>query len=181
MSERPFTPLRLLPHPSSPALGISSLEVGLRRDGGQLRMHWSLKADMQRLLLPAPGPARQADRLWEHSCFELFAAELPAYREFNVSPDGAWAVYDFRDYRQAADTAVPVPDPGLVVTQDYRPLHWQLDVSLALAALPARTRRIGLSAVLESIDGERAYWALAHPGPEPDFHAAAAFVVDWPA
>ncbi len=173
--------LRLLPHPASPDLGIRALEVDLQRDARQLRLIWCLRGDMQRLLLPAPGQPRRADRLWEHSCFELFAAAAPAYREFNFAPDGAWAVYDFDDYRQAAATAVPDLDPAVRVTQDYRPLQWRLTVELASAALPVMTRRLGLSAVLESIDGERAYWALAHPGAAPDFHALAAFTLEWQA
>ncbi len=174
-----LSPQQLLPHPDSPDIGIRSLEVGLERDGASLRLDWCLRGDMPRLCLPAPGQPRRADRLWEHSCFELFAAAVPAYREFNVAPDGAWAVYDFSGYREPLDS--PALDLPPRVSQDYRPLQWRFTMHLPLTAIPAGTTRLGLSAVLESVDGERAYWALAHPGARPDFHAVEAFILDWTA
>ena len=40
--------------------------------------------------------------------------------------------------------------------------------------------RAGLSAVLEADDGTRAFWALAHPPGQPDFHHADAFALSLP-
>lgn len=177
MSQPSLPPQRLLPHPGSPDLGVSALEVSLQRDAASLQLNWCLRGDMQRLSLPAPGEPRRADRLWEHSCFELFAAAAPAYREFNVAPDGAWAVYDFSAYRQPL--VGPAVELAPRVSQDYRPLQWRFTMQLPLAAIPAGTRRLGLSAVLESLEGERAYWALAHHGETPDFHDPEVFILDW--
>src|SRR3546814_17205573 len=41
------------------------------------------------------------DGLWESTCFEAFLTEegQPDYTEFNYSPDGRWACYQFDDYR----------------------------------------------------------------------------------
>jgi hypothetical protein len=33
----------------------------------------------------------------------MMAGEGPEYREFNFSPSGEWALYDFRGYRDASD------------------------------------------------------------------------------
>jgi hypothetical protein len=31
-------------------------------------------------------------------------------------------------------------------------------------------RAVGLSAVIEEVDGSKSYWALRHPPGQPDFH-----------
>jgi hypothetical protein len=36
--------------------------------------------------------------------------------------------------------------------------------------------RIGLAAVLETMDGDLGYWALSHPADHPDFHRRESFV-----
>jgi hypothetical protein len=50
------------------------------------------------------------------------------------------------------------------------------DPSLAAQA----SARMGLSAVIEEVDGTRSYWALAHPPGDPDFHHPACFGIELP-
>jgi hypothetical protein len=38
--------------------------------------------------------------------------------------------------------------------------------------------RLGLSAVIEDIDGRLSYWALKHPPGKPDFHHPDSFALD---
>ncbi|MBI1251562.1 MAG: hypothetical protein GC189_08835 [Alphaproteobacteria bacterium] len=38
--------------------------------------------------------------------------------------------------------------------------------------------RVGLSAVIETIDGGKSYWAIAHPSERPDFHHSDSFVCE---
>ena len=38
--------------------------------------------------------------------------------------------------------------------------------------------RLGLCAVIEETDGQKSYWAAAHPPGKPDFHHADSFVVE---
>jgi hypothetical protein len=52
-----------------------------------------------------------------------------------------------------------------------------LNLSLTCALPPALITptaaarlEVGVSAVLQSSSGELSYWAVAHPGSEPDFH-----------
>jgi hypothetical protein len=40
--------------------------------------------------------------------------------------------------------------------------------------------RIGLSAVIEDVDGGLSYWALAHPSDKPDFHHPDSFALTLP-
>jgi hypothetical protein len=46
--------------------------------------------------------------------------------------------------------------------------------------LPHGAKRLGLSAVIEAVDGAMSYWALAHPSAKPDFHHPDSFVLDLP-
>ena len=49
-------------------------------------------------------------------------------------------------------------------------LNVDLDLSQTPDLMEARILHLGLSAVIEAMDGTKSYWALAHaPGP-PDFH-----------
>lgn len=43
-------------------------------------------------------------------------------------------------------------------------------LSLANIVLPANILEVGVSCVLEHNNGEKSYWALSHPGKQPDFH-----------
>jgi hypothetical protein len=119
--------------------------------------------------MPAPGTRP----LWQHTCCELFVARhgTPAYEELNFSPTGDWAAYAFRDYRQggAAEVAHPVIEvrisPGML----------ELRAAVRVAEGPAR---LGLSAVIEEVDGRLSYWALRHAPGKPDFHHPHAFAME---
>ena len=60
-----------------------------------------------------------------------------------------------------------------------------LSARIAITALPelaqAASIDAGLTAVIETIDGARSYWALAHGGDKPDFHDLATFALRVPA
>ena len=143
---------------------------------------YELHADLARLLIPAPQPSAAADALWQHTCFEFFAAYdgAPGYHEYNFSPSGQWAAYAFADYRQR-ESAVVLPPPRTHLERHHDRLV--LDVILPPAALPMRSAgsaaglRVGLSAVVETEDGQCSYWALRHPVGRPDFHHRDAFAL----
>jgi hypothetical protein len=129
--------------------------------------------------LPPPTLAGPADELWRHTCCELFVGVIdnPDYREFNFSPSGQWAIYDFSAYRM----------PGVTATKEY-PLHqfsttpsgWRLIARIPSGLLPQPQTAIlefGLSVVLEAANGALSYWALAHAREKPDFHDRAGFIL----
>ncbi|MFN7900664.1 MAG: DOMON-like domain-containing protein [Synechococcaceae cyanobacterium] len=59
-------------------------------------------------------------------------------------------------------------------------LDLDLEALLSTEASDAALQ-LGVTAVLESVDGAISYWALAHPAPEADFHHRAGFCVQLPA
>src|SRR5215831_18468784 len=101
MSALPAFPRHLLsPHPASPRGPVRELGVSVGRDGGLLVLTYSLTGDLDAVLLPPPAPPERTDELWRHTCFEAFLARAGAgYLEFNLSPSGQWAAYEFERYR----------------------------------------------------------------------------------
>ncbi len=54
----------------------------------------------------------------------------------------------------------------------------QLEAVIAAADLPVgEPLELGLTAVIEEIDGSHTYWALHHPEARPDFHHRAGFTL----
>lgn len=125
--------------------------------------------------------APRRDGLWQHTCCELFIRRDDGgatYREFNFSPCGAWAAYDFVDYRvQAPLPAVAVPR----IRSHADEAGYVVEVHLPAGCLPpcgaAGGWRFGLAAVLEAGDGGLSWWALCHPAARPDFHHREGFAL----
>jgi len=116
------------------------------------------------------------DGLWQRTCFEAFVRQGDnAYVEFNLSPSGQWAAYDFDSYRSGMrNREVLAPK----ITVESGPFEVVLTADLDVADLSGA---LALSAVIEETDGTKSYWALAHPPGRPDFHHAACFAAALPA
>jgi len=128
--------------------------------------------------MPPSRPRKRTDELWRHSCFEVFLMgdDGPAYREFNLSPSGAWAAYGFEDYRSGC-VPLNMADSGSRCTAT--PDTLTLKAVIPATALPSGTQlQVGLSAVIEDKQGALSYWALAHPSTKPDFHCFTAFLLN---
>ena len=99
----------------------------------------------------------------------------PAYREFNFSPSGEWAVYAFDSYRSGGELGVELI-PRILVRQTRGRL--ELDAKICQELLPpGGPLRLGLSAVVEDTEGVLSYWALRHPPGSPDFHHTDTFAL----
>jgi hypothetical protein len=152
--------------------------VEIARDPGALRLAYRITADLERLAVPPPRVPRIADRLWQHTCCEIFVTRqgLAGYHEFNLSPSGEWAVRAFSGYRDGVLLEDERLNPRIAVRRGRDLL--QLDARIALEQLPyTGSLLLGLSAVTEESGGRVSYWALAHPPGKPDFHHACAFAL----
>lgn len=164
----------LLPHPEARPAGAERLEVHVERDSLLLRVRFVVWGEVDRIAWPAEVAPGRADELWRHTCFEAFVATHEGYVEYNLSPSGQWASYRFDGPRmgmRAADEVATVK--GLEGASDMVALEARLE-------LPHGAKRLGLSAVIETVDGAMSYWALAHPSAKPDFHHPDSFVLDLP-
>jgi hypothetical protein len=158
-------------HPDSRCAALRGIEAAVSRAGGELKVAYVLEGEIGRLRIPAPRAPRVAERLWQHTCCELFVARGGAggYREFNFSPSGEWAAYAFTRYRDGA--LLSIPDPRIAVKRDAS----RLELTATIEIDPPC--RIGLSAVVEEENGALSYWALKHPPGKPDFHHRDAFAL----
>ena len=175
------TRLALKPHLDTPCLAATSIQVEVARPApNSLILRYILTGAVDDLLLPPSRAPERSDRLWQHTCFEIFirAASEEPYHELNFAPSGQWAAYRFEARRSGmSDMEVAPPSIDTTRTEDGLELRATLDV----AVLPAdKLWRIGLSAVIEEKNGCKSYWALAHPPGEPDFHHPACFALQLP-
>ncbi len=171
----------LLPHavrPPAAQIGTVRLTLHSNALSGSLHLAYGLEGDLAGLALPPPAHSLREDRLWEHTCFELFVAGASGehYVEYNFAPSLAWQAYGFSTYREPdAALSERVPLPHL---RSERGVGWlQLDVALQLAPLRkllgGGPLRFGATAVLEDRAGALSYWATMHSDVEkPDFHLA---------
>ena len=175
LSTLPKSPLYC--HPSGCCRAVRALEVAVEITGhGELLLRYRLSGDPAALSLPAAQLPVATDGLWQHTCCEAFIAptDSPAYREFNFSPSGQWAVYDFAAYRQRDPLFSPKLPPRLSFTANDH--GFELIAVIARELLPAgNSWQIGLTAVLEAEDGSKTYWALTHAASQPDFHLRQSF------
>ena len=161
-------------HPDSGAGAGLRVLAQANRIGQAVRVQYSIEGDLSRLRIAPPRPPRLAERLWQHSCCELFVARqgMSAYHEFNFSPSGEWAAYAFTDYRQGGPLAVQ--DPGIVV----RAAAQKLELAASVDAGVDGNLLLGLCAVIEDEHGGLSYWALRHAPGKPDFHHRDSFALE---
>lgn len=174
--EQPFS-LTPFPAPDLPQIAITGLAA---RHAGLLTLHYSLTGNIEDIFLPPLSlyPCRK-DELWKTTCFECFLAieDQPQYWEFNISPSGDWNIYHMDAYPRIAfreETSI-----------HWLPFHFQMDdqgcfLKVAVNLLPiireGQRIKIGITAVIQSADGDITYWALAHPAPRADFHLKESFI-----
>ena len=173
---QPFS-LLCFPHgPGCPQLEIKG-EISLQAH--TLTLDYRLTGDLAGLdLPPANHPPQRRDELWRHSCFELFiaASGQPGYHEFNLSPSGNWNCYRFSGYRQGMQSETALAALPFTITNTADQLELQLSLDLSQLYPASDSLDIGITAVVQQND-RLSYWALAHPGKQPDFHHRHSFVL----
>jgi hypothetical protein len=162
---------------ASPALQLGG---EIHREGRHLLLRLRLAGAIESVHLPAPvaAPARR-DGLWATTCFECFWAVEGArpYWELNLSPAGHWNLYRLEDYRDGLRPETGYDLPPHRVVRDVGELTLQLDLPLPEGLAAEAPLQVGITSVIEERSGRLSYWALAHPGPEPDFHRREAFLL----
>ena len=173
--------LSLKPFPTSGALPDIKITAVVGRLSDTLLVRYELLGPLADLLIPAPAdrPSRR-DRLWEETCFELFIRPKDAdhYWEINLSPAGYWNVYHFGSYRQGMREESAWTTLPFRVTIEQNALRLSLELELNKINLADQDLRIAVSAVIKPSHGSITYWALAHPGPQPDFHHSDSFIAE---
>jgi len=168
----------LLCHPTTPCPALAAIAVTASLGADGLTLSYRLHGDPAGIRLPAPQPPAPADDLWRHTCCEAFVAAVDGqeYREFNLSPCGRWAAWNFIGYRRRDESWQAVAAPRISLL--HLPDGLKLDTVIPAALLPAdRPLHVGLTTVVEALDGGKSYWALAHAAAQPDFHLRDSFTL----
>jgi hypothetical protein len=171
----------LIPYPAGDLPQISICGA-VERTVDQLSIRYSLTGDIASILLPAQTdiPTRKQD-LWKATCFEFFLAlpSQPQYWEFNLSPSGDWNVYRMDAYRQ-----VNMREENSIAQLpfEFRQTEEELSLAVSISLSPIISSQepvlLGLSAIIQAADGRESYWALVHPGSQPDFHLSQSFAIE---
>ena len=145
--------------------------------GNWLHCIWLLEPAVS-LLLPQKEKPKRARDLWKTTCFEIFAkaSDAPSYAEFNFSPSGLWAAYDFSHWREGMADRPLSGDP--VMTAEESDGHMQMKVALPITDLPEDPIELAMTAVIEEEDAALSYWAAKHADNDaPNFHHPSCFAL----
>lgn len=129
-----------------------------------------LEGAIPAIILPPQGSGARRDNLWRTTCFEIFWQPLgsTAYREFNLSPSGDWAAYDFDSFREGMRDA-PVTAIAIACTHE----DGGLVLKASIAAELPDPAQVALNAIVEHPGGAMQFWALAFAPGRPEFHSEA--------
>jgi hypothetical protein len=174
--------LELLPHPSyAAAAQVSALYTNVSISGSVLRAEFEYESEKLPLIIPGlrngSSPSR-ADELWKTTCFELFLQPLGKknYWEVNFSPRGDWNVYSFEDYRAGMGPEFRIATVKLEqLESNEKKTRVVFSADFFGLSLRHFELRIGVTAVLETADGAKTYWAIKHASDKPDFHKPESF------
>lgn len=171
----------LSPHPRSPGPDLSLRVTATRPRPNSLEVTYEVTGDVAALKVPGWVSRKRADELWRTTCFEAFIARPGGgYVEINLSPSGLYAVYGFDGYREGMEALAGVEVRDTAREHDEGRLMLTTTLDLDRLNLGETPWRMGLSTVIETVDGAISYWALAHPSDKPDFHHPDSFVLELP-
>ena len=165
-----------------PTKSLSDLEISgsIARRSNTLAISYTLSGALTELNIPARAdvPVRKHG-LWEETCFECFLAvkNSPRYWEFNLSPAGHWNVYRFAAYRQGMQEETSFQALALSVESRGEALLFAVELGLDRIILTEQTLEVAVGTVIKYKEGKLTYWALTHPGPQPDFHRRDSFII----
>ncbi|WP_299192542.1 hypothetical protein [uncultured Erythrobacter sp.] len=159
-------------HPSCDTGPITAVSAKIRPTEDGCEAEFVLSGGIDQIVLPEPGPSLRTDDLWKTTCFEIFWQPLggSTYREFNLSPSGRWAAYDFDGFREGMRDA-PVEAMALATAQGSANGKGELVLKAAIAAELPAPAQVALNAIVEHRDGGLQFWALAFDEGKAEFHS----------
>jgi hypothetical protein len=177
MTEHTFS-LIPFPDPNIPDLTITG-RVG--RQNNLLTIQYLLTGETEKVVLPArSGSPMRKDGLWSSTCFEFFLTlpDNPHYWEFNMSPSGDWNVYRMDAYRRVGFREErSIQWLQFEVSHEAGCVSMNMDVDLNSLIPENHSIRLGITSVVQIVDGRETYWALTHSGASADFHTRDGFLI----
>ena len=159
---------QLVLHPDCVPGPVTSISVAIEATDAGCRARFRFRGDIARIKVPIHAPSARTDFLWQTTCCEIFWQPEGGswYREFNLSPSSRWACYDFDDVRLNSRDG-PVNAIAIACSHTDRELALEAAIATDLA-LPSQ---VALSGIVEDLDGNIQFWALAFAEGKPEFHS----------
>ncbi len=153
---------------------IKAVTASLNATPEGCEAEFCFEGDVGAIILPPARPSERTDDLWKTTCFEIFWQPIGGtwYREFNLSPSGRWAAYDFDSFREGMRDA-PVDAISLSCGHASANGMGELVLKAKIAAELAAPAQVALNAIVEHADGGLQFWALAFGPGKAEFHAEA--------
>ena len=133
-----------------------------------------LDGNLDWIVIPPKASPERMDNLWQTTCFEIFWQPIgqPGYVEFNLSPSGRWACYDFDSFREGMRDA-PVEAISIACSHSTQDGSGELLLKASISAQLPTPAQVALNAVVDHPNGSIQYWALAFPPGKAEFHSEA--------
>ena len=170
---------KLVPYPASnlPKIDITG---EITREENQLSIRYEVTGDIKQIILPTLSASlARKDNLWKATCFEFFLATPghPQYWEFNMSPSGDWNVYVMDSYRRVGFREEKVISRlPFKFRKTKNEVSLNISVNLTPIISASQSIQIGITAIIQTKDGNETYLALAHTGSQADFHLRESFI-----
>ena len=179
MSDQIFS---LQPFSKNPPSDLEIIGTVARR-ANVLTISYSLLGDLDDVVVAPPATPTRHSQIWEATCFEFFLGTKndKQYWEFNLSPAGYWNIYCFDNYRQGMKEETAFPSLPFSVQNEPDALSVALKINLGAILAASQGLELAIAAVVKHNHGDLSYWALKHPGKEPDFHLRDSFTLKLPA
>ena len=158
----------LVRHPDTPPGAILAIDAELERLPSGAIAIYRVHGDISKLVIPPLAEPVRTDDLWRTTCFELFVAgEGAPYREYNFSPSGQWAAYQFDDYRVGMRNAIAEIETEIYLSSNDLSFSAKINDEFPNPVL------VWMTAVIQEQGGAIQYWSTGFAPGKPDFHAAA--------
>lgn len=159
-------------HPSCPTGPINAASAKITATTEGCEVEFRLSGGVDAIVMPQAGPSVRTDDLWKTTCFEIFwqPENGSYYREFNLSPSGRWAAYDFDSFREGMRDA-PVQAIALSTAHGSANGEGELVLKAVIASELPTPARVALNAIVEHQGGELQFWALAFDEGKAEFHS----------
>jgi len=161
---------KLVLHPECSAVPIESVTASLTPTEQGCSAEFRLHGDISRIKVPVHTASVREDFLWKTTCFEIFWRPDGGqwYREFNLSPSSKWACYDFDDFRLNSRDG-----PVEAISVESSHTETELVLRASIASELDDPAQVALNAIVEDLEGNIQFWALAFPDGKPEFHSEA--------
>lgn len=168
----------LKPFPSDESLDLAITGL-IRRNGNKIDITYTISGEIQIINIQGKEDnLARRDNLWKETCLEIFLNPEGSehYWEVNLSPSGHWNVYRFDEYRKGMKEESDMNDLPVSVERTDAALLLSAHIDMENLISGENPLYVGISSVVKSRKGTISYWALTHPGSEPDFHSRDSFL-----